>query len=130
MAAFGLINPPRMNREQLYYLRSSILDSMSYIGAYAPEFPEEDATSLEREVAKLMELVSQHRARLKKEEQLRWHSVAEQELTNAFEAYASGDTARGSDQIQRAEEHFRRTFKPKKIRPNFIVAPDGQTFKT
>jgi hypothetical protein len=119
-----------MNREQLYYLRSRILDEMAYILVYAPNFPAEDETTLERKRDETLLRMSEHRAALQADDQLTWHRLAEQEFASAINAFISGDGPTGCSQLQQAEEHFRRSFKPKKIRPNFIVGPDGEITKT
>jgi hypothetical protein len=119
-----------VKREQLYYLRSEILDNMAYVLVNAPEFPEEDQTSLERERERITGRLSKHRSTLRTEDQLTWHSLAEQEIAAAFGAYSSGDEHTGCRQLQQAEEHFRRSFKPKKIRSDFVVGTGGEITKT
>ena len=119
-----------MKREQLYYLRSEILGEMAYVLLNAPDFPAEDETSLKRMRDKIVDRMSHHRETLHSEVQLVWHRLAEQEVSAAFEAFSSGDRHVGCRQIQQAEDHFRRSFKPKKIRPDFVVGPDGETTKT
>src|SRR5688572_20863581 len=110
-----------MKREQLHHLRSRILDKLSYLGVYAPALPAEDETTLSEQRDALITMMAEHRSTLRSEDQSSWHRLAEEELPTAFEAYSSGDDRRGSDQIQRAEEHFRRSFKPKRIKPDFII---------
>jgi hypothetical protein len=119
-----------MKREQLHNLRSKILDKMAYVLVYAPNFPAEDRTSLQQCRDRLTAMTSEHRASVRTDDQLKWHRIAEQELDDAFNAFAAGDTHRGCSQIQRSEEHFRKSFKAKPIRPNFVVAMDGQIIKT
>jgi len=120
-----------MKGEELYILRSKILDSMSFILLSAPhEFPAECKTNLEKERRELLSHLEQHRAVLKAKEQLVWHSIAEQEAKEALDAYAAGERKRGADLIQRAEDHFRKSFRTKRIRPGFIVGGDGQAVKT
>lgn len=120
-----------MNREALQHLRSSILDSMSFVLLCAPDrFPEDSHTSLDRERTELLTRLAEHRACLRNEEQLTWQRLAEQEAETAFTAFAAGDRKRGASVLQQAEEHFRRSFRPKKIRPGFVVGTDGQAIKT
>ena len=120
-----------MKREALHHLRSTILDSMSFVRAYAPdEFPQHCRTSLGRERTEMLARLAQHRACLRSQEQLTWHRLAEQEVEAALTAFAAGDRKRGSSRLQQAEEHFRRSFRPKKIRPGFVVGADGQAIKT
>ncbi len=119
-----------MKREQLHYLRSRILDKMAYVLVYAPDFPAEDRTNLHQCQDQLAAMTSEHRASLRTEDQLKWHRIAEQELDDAFNSFTAGDGHRRCSQIQRAEEHFRKSFKAKKIRPNFVVGTDGQVTKT
>jgi hypothetical protein len=119
-----------MRREDLHHLRSIILDLIGYCVVYAPDFPERDGTSVPELREQITSRMAGHRATLRTEEQLIWQRMAEQELNLAFEAFAAGDRMTGSTQIQRAEEHFRRSFKPRKIRPDFVVGPDGQITPT
>lgn len=120
-----------MKREALQHLRNTILDSMSFVIAYAPDdFPEDSHTSLDRERTELMTRLNEHSACLRSEEQLTWHRLAEREIEIALAAFAAGDRKRGSSVLQQAEEHFRRSFRPKKIRPGFVVGTDGQAIKT
>jgi len=45
-------------------------------------------------------------------------------------AAVAGERKRGASVLQQAEEHFRRSFRPKKIRPGFVVGTDGKAIKT
>jgi hypothetical protein len=120
-----------MKGEKLYLLRREILDSMSFVLLCAPdEFPPECKTDLARKRQEMTSQLAEHRHSLRSREQLIWHNLAEQESTAAFEAFATGDRKLGASLLQQAEEHFRRSFRPKRIRPGFVVGLDGQAAKT
>jgi len=119
----------RMKREELFHLRSLVLDKMGYVLICAPDFPPADHTTLQREQDDLTSLMARHRTVLRTAEQLTWHRLAEQEVIGAFEAFSSGNRHSACSRIQQAEDHFRRSFKPKKIRPTFIAGPDGRATK-
>lgn len=119
-----------MKREELHHLRSGVLESMGFVLVYAPDFPPDDHTDLGQIRKRLLSQLAQHRVALRTEEQLTWQRLCEQETASAFDAFASGDTATGRSVIQRAEQHFRQSFKPKHIRPGFVVGADGQAIKT
>jgi hypothetical protein len=118
-----------MKREHLHHLRSRILESMAYISAYAPDFPEEDGMTLSKVRDRLVTDLGAYKLTLKTDDQKKWHQLAETEIHAAFDAYASGQR-NGSSEMGRAQEHFRKSFKPKKIRPDFICGADGEVYKT
>jgi hypothetical protein len=120
-----------MKGEDLYVFRSRILDSMTFVLFHAPEdFPPEHKTDLDRERHDVLSKLAELRSTLKTKEQQTWHTMAEQEAAAAFDAFAGGDRKRGAYLIQRSAEHFRLSFKRKKIRPGFVVGADGQAIKT
>ena len=120
-----------MKGEALYVFRSRILDCMNFALLHAPdEFPPECKTDLETVRREVLSNMAELRRTLKTKDQVTWHTMAEQEAKAAFDAFASGDRNRGAYMIQRAEEHFRRSFRHKKIRPGFVVGSDGQAVKT
>ena len=120
-----------MKGENLYLLRSRILDSMSFVLLSAPNrFPPECKTDMQKERGEMLSQLADHRKTLRRKEQLTWHLLAEQEAEAALDAFAAGDRKRGAYLIQQAEEHFRRSFRAKKLRPGFVVGPDGQAIKT
>lgn len=94
------------------------------------QFPPECKTDLKQKRQEMVSRLAEHRATLRTEEQRTWHRLAEQDVEAAFDAFAAGDRKRGASVIQQAEGHFRRSFRPKKIRPGFVVGTDGQAIKT
>jgi hypothetical protein len=84
-----------------------IIDQLAYNGAYAPDYPSEDNTSMDREAAlirtELVELISSTR----REDVGRWLTLSLASVDAAFAKFQGGDGKAASRDIQFAEEYLR-----------------------
>ena len=112
-----------MKGEDRQRLRTEILEEMNVILLSKSDQVRSESRT------KLMSLLERHRATLFSEFQGQWHRLAEQEVVEACEAYMIGDREKGASLIQHAEHHFKRSFRQKEIKPNFVIGLDGKAVK-
>jgi hypothetical protein len=104
---------------------TAIRDRLSYVLIYAPEFPAEDATTVEAEFDELLAQVQTLWNELQDVERRRWLDLLGGELVEARAAFLGGDTKRGCSLIQSAEERLASWRSRKEMKPSFIVGPAG-----
>lgn len=92
-------------------------------------FPLEEATSLEKAFARLLDRLKDIFHRVRYPQARQWIQLSISQTEEALAAYLSGDDKKGSDLIQAAEEDFRSYLKGKKARPTFVAGPSGEAEK-
>jgi hypothetical protein len=102
-----------------------LLDELSYIVIYAPNFPAEDKTSIEQEMEHVLAGVAQLLQKARQAHSKQLLVLAAQELAQANEAFRSGDSKNGRRLIQEGEEHIREALRPRPRKPSFIAGPAG-----
>lgn len=103
-----------------------ISDSIGYNVIYAPDYPEEDATTLEREFSKISQMLQEIIPHTKSEPKAEWLRISLREVGAAFESFKLGDGARGRRSLQSALDYLRNAVAGKSHAPDFIVGPDGK----
>lgn len=114
-----------MSRELLQHTRTRIIDRLSYLLLFAPDFPAEDETSLEREHDELQLELHDYETAFPKAKEHPLYALVLHELESAFALYRDGDTWAASKQIQVASERFKQTFHGSRPRVHFVAGPDG-----
>lgn len=107
----------------------TIRDRLSYVLLYAPDFPAEDATSVEQEFDKLLGQVHALWNEIQDLDRRRWLDLLGRELVEARAAFLEGDTKKGCSLIESAEERLANWRSRKKMRPSFIAGPAGDVKK-
>lgn len=107
----------------------AIGDRLSYVLLYAPDFPKEDATTVEQEFDKLLGQVHALWNEIQDVERRRWLDLLGRELVEARAAFLGGDTKGGCALIQSAEERLASWRSQKRMRADFIVGPAGDVRK-
>ena len=103
------------------------LDRFSYIEIYAPRFPEEDQTTLQREFDELRNDLLEIAAKTRTKSRQTWLNLALRETESAFLGYLRGDEDSGCKSVQRAHEHFKKYVRREPTKARFLVGPDGTT---
>ncbi len=106
-------------------LTGAAADHFSYLIVYAPEFPAEDATDVNRECQRLLGMLQEIEQRAGDTPKKQWLKLAITETVQARDAFASNDATMANDLLHAAEEHFRAYLAGKQARPSFIGGPDG-----
>lgn len=101
-----------------------LLDRLAYNQLYAPDYPIEDRTSLEREERLIKGLLIELQERLTAD-QNQWSRLAGELVVDAFERLRTGDSAHGRTTFERAMEYVQNAINKKAIRADFVVGPDG-----
>ncbi len=102
-----------------------IFDLISYVRAYAPDFPTEDQTDTTTEFTRLLELLREVLERTKDEQRKWWLELSIREVEEALSAYESGDENKGVRSLDSAEEYLENYRKRKQLKPTFIAGPNG-----
>lgn len=83
-----------------------LLNRLSYVLLYAPVFPTEDGTTVEREFDMLLTQVHALWREVQDLERRRWLDLMGLELVEARAAFLAGDTKSGCSLVQSAEERL------------------------
>lgn len=102
---------------------ATLSNRLSYVLLYAPDFPKEDATTVEHEFDKVLDQVHTWWKEIQDGEQRRSLDLLGRQLVQARGAFMEGDTRKGSSLIQSAEERLADLRSRKKMRSSFIVGP-------
>jgi hypothetical protein len=105
----------------------AVLDQFSYVIVYAPDFPEEDATSIEQELSGLADGVKQLRQRSQDETSIHWLGLALADIERARESFVEGCSDAGSLHLQTARDYVRRAFDKKRAAVRFVTDEQGQS---
>lgn len=104
-------------------------DLLSYVLIYAPDFPKEDATSLEEQFDRLLTQIHALWREIQDVDRRRWLDLLGREVVEARASFLQGDEKTGRALIQSAEERLKSWGSRKKMEPTFIVGPTGSTEK-
>jgi len=117
------------SRKDLDRRVSGLRDRLSYVLLYAPDFPKEDATTVEQEFDTLLAQVHALWNEIQDLERRRWLDLLGRELVEARAAFLEGDTKKGCSLIQSAEERLANWQSREKTKATFIVGPAGDAKK-
>jgi hypothetical protein len=103
---------------------SIVQDSLTYVLSYAPDFPEEDRTSLTKEARRIIGRFDAVATLARGGTRQEWLRLARQEIASGFEVYAA-DTARARRHLEDVQEFIRRAIRGAAPQPAFIVGSDS-----
>lgn len=104
---------------------SSITDKLSYSQAYAPDYPLEDRTDLQREENVIKQAITELKKQIRREDVSDWIRLGEMSVEKAFNYFRNGDEMKGSWEIETAITYFENAAAKKTYNVDFIVGPDG-----
>ncbi len=103
-----------------------ISGKLVYVDSHAPNsFPEEDQTSLDKEMSRLMELWAELEKRTQSSERRAELLLPREEAHQAWDAYRAGDEERGSRLLQSADWHFKDFMSGNMAKHTFIAGENG-----
>jgi hypothetical protein len=106
-----------------------VLRLFSYILLGAPDFPAEDETDVDKEIARLLEQLAGLREHIQDVERRDWIDLAMGEVKQARRLFQAGDESVGKRELTAAEEHFKSWVARTRAEPAFVVDPDGKARK-
>ena len=99
-----------------------------YNQLYAPDYPVEDHTTLERQEGLIgQQFTLAIEAAAKREDVGDWLRLGNGSVTRAFEFFRAGDAQGASKHLEAAIEYLRNASSRKPFRARFIAQPDGKT---
>lgn len=114
-----------MTREDLEVGVRRLRDRLSYVLLYAPEFPKEDDTTVEKEFDLLLKEVELLWNSIQDVERRRWLDLMSRELSEARGAFLRGDPTAGSVLVEAAEERLANWRSSKQMKATFVVDSSG-----
>jgi hypothetical protein len=108
---------------------AAIRESLAYVLLYAPQFPKEDATTVEEQFDRLLAQVHALWSELQDVERRRWLDVLGRELVEARAAFLANDIKKGCSLVQSAEERLAGWRSKRKVKASFVVGPGGDVKK-
>lgn len=107
----------------------NLTDALTYNSTYAPDYPDEDRTSLEKEYDKIIQYFTYIRIRVRSAYKIKQLDFAKTKIEEGFQKYKSGKD--GYKQLDEAIEFIKRSKKKEDDPINFIATADGKiTFYT
>lgn len=103
-----------------------LLDQLAYNQLYAPEYPEEDRTSLDREEQKLRSWLSEaQRATASSADTDTWLELAATSIAAAVDDLRKGAASSGRKGFERAGEYLKNALQRKSPGATFVSGEDG-----
>src|ERR1043166_2652196 len=103
---------------------SFIADALTYVHSYAPDFPQEDRTSLGHEARKIIERFDVVAALGHRSARQHWLRLARQEIVAGFDTFPS-DAPRGHRHLTDAVEFIQRAIRGVAPKAALVVSSDG-----
>ena len=110
-------------------LAAVIDDELSYILAYAPDFPTEDSTTTEEEFDRVLRQVQELWMGVQDVQRRRTLDLVGRELVEARSCFLGLECELGRSLVVSAQEHLKEWRERKKVKATFIVGPDGDAEK-
>lgn len=101
----------------------NIEDALSYNILYAPDYPEEDSTDIDKEYKQLMQYLNDLLKKVKSDYKIGQLKFAEKDIEKAFLLYKPGKD--GQKNLEEALEYVEYSKRIKPLSPNFIIDPSG-----
>jgi hypothetical protein len=101
------------------------IEKFAYIHLNAPDFPREDATTLDRELGRLRQLITHIHEHIRGDDRKRILHLALIELDQTAQLFVQGDEHAALLRLQEAEWHFREAWEGRVRRTSFVASPDG-----
>lgn len=102
----------------------------SSIIVFCPDFPAAAQTNTAKKFGQLIDLINEALEKLKSNDARQWTRICLQEVQEAQRHYESGDSKKGRNLTQRAEEHFLFAFSGKRTSACFIAGAPGAAADT
>jgi hypothetical protein len=102
-----------------------ISDSVMYNLHYAPCYPKEDATTLEREFLRMLDALGKVASRTDSESMTSWLAYSSRDLESALGCYKNGDEVRGRDTLDTVNRYLQNAIEGKSNAPDFLIGPSG-----
>ena len=107
------------------------IDQLLYNQLYAPNFPEEDRTSLDRQVALIKEQIAQAISTAEKREDIAdWLRLGLGSIEVAFDRFRKADCYSARRDIESAVSYLRNASSEKPHKITFVTKTDGSTKPT
>lgn len=104
-----------------------VIDHLMYNQLYAPDYPAEDHTSLERQAVLIDEMLARATASEKREDVGDWLRLGSRSVAVAFEKYRKGDEQNARKDIEAAISYLRNASSRKPHKRSFITMLNGTT---
>ena len=102
-----------------------LLDDLGYIVVYAPNFPTEDQTTVEREMERVIAATARLLDESKRDHTKQLLALAGTELVQAREHFLTGDEEKARRLVQEAEAHVKEGLRPQPRGASFVAGPSG-----
>ena len=102
-----------------------ITDQLSYNLLYAPDYPEEDRTSLEKEELRIREWLADVLQLIRREDVGDWLRLGSSAVATAFEKFRAEQDREARKDIDAAIQYLKNALVQKQHKPDFISSPDG-----
>jgi hypothetical protein len=106
-----------------------VLDLFGYVILSAPDFPEEDDTNTDVEIARLAEAVKRIWSDELSDEKRRWLALCLKEIGKVGQLFRLGDEQKGLELLQSAEGHFKNALAGTAMKTAFYVDESGEVAK-
>jgi len=102
-----------------------IMDLFAYVFLYAPDFPDEDQTSLEKELSNLAKGIKQSIEKTRSSRSKHWLGLSLTEFEKSRKQFQSRNCTEGRALLQSSSEYYDNARKKKNIEVSFIVNSGG-----